>query len=456
MTGIERLRELGGAVSHGVRLYDVTSRDYDEREGLSYKNCGGFLGEIVSDIADQIEREHAKDCYKMGLNHGTVSRVIADMEHHVLGHEGMEDSTVARWARELREALGAGRDTAADVSMSAYDLLSADERDAIACVRDHGGLERVKAQRRESMPPAAYERKKAGFLGHIAECETALGRRNERISELEERVRVRERANDELNEELNAMRPRLMPPDKEWPRYKDGAPVNFDDTVTDTEGFEFKVKSFEFHPNGFTLHGEFDESHWYEDDDRFDYPAPKVLDADGVEIRAKETVFDKNTGEELIVTGFEDGRVWCEHRMTDADALPVRGMWSPGQLTHERPVLDADGVPIKVGDTVYFTDGREQECNTVVRAKYDYKDEPYVQLGRLNEVGYPTYTNCSCIDPSQLTHERPIADTWERIEEDAGCTATKYNERRGTIFTTKQQVARDLVRRAKKLAGVSE
>ena len=71
-------------------------------------------------------------------------------------------------------------------------------------------------------------------------------------------------------------------------------------------------------------------------------------------------------------------------------------------------MLDADGVPIKVGDTVYFTDGREQECNTVVHAKYDYKDEPYVQLGRLNEAGYPTYTNCSCIDPSQLTHRAPV------------------------------------------------
>ena len=51
---------------------------------------------------------------------------------------------------------------------------------------------------------------------------------------------------------------------------------------------------------------------------------------------------------------------------------------------------------------------------------------------------------------SYITHERP--DSWERLEEDAGCTATKYNERRGTIFTTKQQVARDLVRRARALA----
>lgn len=73
----------------------------------------------------------------------------------------------------------------------------------------------------------------------------------------------------------------------------------------------------------------------------------------------------------------------------------------------ERTVLAADGVPIKVGDTVYFTDGREQECNTVVNAKYDYKGEPYVQLGLLNEAGHPTYTNCFCIDPSQLTHTKP-------------------------------------------------
>ena len=52
--------------------------------------------------------------------------------------------------------------------------------------------------------------------------------------------------------------------------------------------------------------------------------------------------------------------------------------------------------------------------------------------------------------PAPERPERP--DTWQRIEEDAGCTATKYNERRGTIFTTKQQVARDLVRRCRALA----
>ena len=110
-----------------------------------------------------------------------------------------------------------------------------------------------------------------------------------------------------------------------------------------------------------------------------------------------------------------------------------------------KPVLDAGGVLIKVGDTVYDKD-----------------------TGDRFEVDGFSYDGVVCTDidacesdieilPSQLTHAKPEPrDSWERLEEDAGCTATKYNERRGTIFTTKQQVARDLVRRAKKLAGVSE
>ena len=327
------------------------------------------------------------------------------------------------------------REQDAMVADSPYDAILPEDRDAIAWVREHGGLDSVK-------------RLLDWVVGHCSteqqlDFDFWLSGRVMHELGFEEDMADR----DEVGRRLLA---RLMPDGMCWPVFEDGEPVRIGDVVSDVE-----VRSVVFRGDGILLSDCTPVPGWgtwrsYKEP--INRPEPKVLDADGAEIRAKETVFDKNTGEELIVTGFEDGRVWCEHRMTDADALPVRGMWSPDQLTHERPVLDADGVPIKVGDTVYFTDGREQECNTVVRAKYDYKDEPYVQLGRLNEVGYPTYTNCSCIDPSQLTHERPIADTWERIEEDAGCTATKYNERRGTIFTTKQQVARDLVRRCRALA----
>ena len=198
MTGIDRLRTLAGA--------------WDE----------WGLGGALMDVADQIEREH--------VSRIRVMAVLSDMERHVSGVEGADDSPVARWARELRDALGGEeRDPAEDVSMSAYDLLPQEERDAIAWVREHGGLERVKAQRRESIPRAAYERKKASFLDHIAECETALRRRRRCIEELEGRVKA-------LTTENAEMRKRAMPEGMEWlvdawPRFEDDSPVHFGDAA---------------------------------------------------------------------------------------------------------------------------------------------------------------------------------------------------------------------------------
>lgn len=241
-----------------------------------------------------------------------------------------------------------------------------------------------------------------------------------------------------------------------------------------------------------------------------------VLDADGAEIRVGEVLYSIETGDSVTVGSIEPGNPWFAatsgmlhhcggftHRapVLAADGEPlevgqtvyvvsnghgpfhidsvesdgaVTG-WSssigsllctdPTNLTHQRPVLDADGVPIKKGDTVYFTDGREQECNTVVNAKYDYKDEPYVQLGRLNEAGYPTYTNCSCIDPSQLTHTKPEHhDSWDHLMDDATQHPWYYCKRYdietdavspdADLAEVVTPFAQDLVRRAKKLAEV--
>ena len=57
--------------------------------------------------------------------------------------------------------------------------------------------------------------------------------------------------------------------------------------------------------------------------------------------------------------------------------------------------------------------------------------------------------------PSNLTHEQP--DSWKRLEEDCGMFASEYAEK----FDLNKEaggwgvpVRRDLVRRAKKLAGV--
>ena len=101
---------------------------------------------MMREIADQIEREHKVD-YRARFDRDVVRNVLCDMERHVSGVEGAGDSPVALWARELRSALVARRlDPADDVSTSAYDLLPADEREAISWVREHGGLEALRVR----------------------------------------------------------------------------------------------------------------------------------------------------------------------------------------------------------------------------------------------------------------------------------------------------------------------
>ena len=110
-------------------------------------------------------------------------------------------------------------------------------------------------------------------------------------------------------------------------------------------------------------------------------------------------------------------------------------------------MLDADGVPIEVGDTVYGDDDPEQlivdsfggpGCVCITLAK-----RPSGML----------YT----IEPSRLTHKRP--DSWERIEEDAKLAPRDYLEKRGMNPEKTKLVASmmaDLVRRAKALAKAGE
>lgn len=85
MTGIERLRKLSYTVCKTIGDMEL------------YKGSGS-LWSILADIAGQIEREH--------VSRMRVLAVITEMELHVSGVEGAEDSPVARWERELREALG--------------------------------------------------------------------------------------------------------------------------------------------------------------------------------------------------------------------------------------------------------------------------------------------------------------------------------------------------------------
>lgn len=124
-------------------------------------------------------------------------------------------------------------------------------------------------------------------------------------------------------------------------------------------------------------------------------------------------------------------------------------------------VLDADGVLIKVGDTVWHEDGSElhvigfgdvQDGETMLVVEY--------------AAGPTKWGEVRCLS---VTHTRP--DSWEQLEEDAvkvvceyagavpdefgdyDCDTCRLFDARGKLIC-EQQMALDIVRRAKAIAGV--
>lgn len=186
MTGIERLRKLSkGMHNHGMTVWQLTDDAYAERFGVT--KHGPTIKNFLSDIADQIERE------------------------------------------------------------SDVETVRSDAMEAWEWVRAHGGLDHVKAEWSSRVPHDIYERRRQRLLGHIAECEAALGRRNVRIEELGHRVSDLTRENAEL-------RKRAMPEGCEWPRYESGEPVRIGDAVADELGHAHEVESVEIFDDAEALH----------------------------------------------------------------------------------------------------------------------------------------------------------------------------------------------------------
>ena len=437
MTGIERLRELAqNCRTASVNGYTTV--------------IANVHAAAVEAIADQIEREGEEYDRRQSKRWTIVWWMVREMEQHVSGVEGMEDSPVAHWARELRYALKSDtsdecdaqnpscadpaeaasvtsdaakvtRDPAEDVSMSAYDLLPADEREAIAWVREHGGLSDVR-------------------LCHNA----ADNRRAELCSALDI---DRETG---WSDAMAAMRPRLMPEGMEWlveawPRFEDDAPIRFGDEFIDHQGGVRSVLHVKmWQEGGFELgtgQGTYD---WHEYGERVKRPTPKVTDADGVEIRVGDTVWTIKDARELEVTGLYPEQDSCPVKVKEhkKGAYIFSGI-DPDQLTHRAPVLAADGKPLREGETAYHVaDGRA--C--VVREVREGGAVVEPVDGR----------PCGRCRADYLTHERP--DSWEWLEEDAeslrqtiAAQLGDYDfDESGKDSVQTRLIA--LVRRAKKLA----
>ena len=214
---------------------------------------------------------------------------------------------------------------------------------------------------------------------------------------------------DAWNDVMAELRKRLMPEGMEWPRDESGEPVQPSDKLLDKDGDWFKAVSFVFTCDWWSVRGYQTEGFGDLNNETrrklegmaygtcVKRPAPKVLDAEGTDIREKCDVWWICEGDER---GVHAERLRVETICPDGliECSPYNGgTWvylEPSELYVNKPVPSSDGKPLREGETVYKLDD----------------DRPYT-LKRFD--GDHVYINAggSSFDiwtfPNKLTHERP-------------------------------------------------
>ena len=385
----------------------------------------------MTEIASMMKSNGLESLRELALGIGswrtiwTVSTEDYDEKHglHIENEGGSLREALLKIADQIERETA--HDPSKDVSMSAYDLLPEEDRKAIAWVREKGGLNALNW----------------GF-------QDADNRRIELCSSLGIDLETG------WADAMAAMRRRLMPAGMEWPRFEDGEPVrlgehwqqeDYDESIT-------RIDSIEFAEDGVRFENEYADA-FYRYGERVKRPAPKVLDADGVEIREGDEVWPKYPSDRddeqvvraIVLTLLGDGQVEVESEYPNGEKF--HEYVQTDRLTHRAPVLAADGLPLREGETVWDVEsGTEYE---VVGIRTD-EDSP-VRVMRTDGSHL-----AKAAKPSTLTHQRP--ESWKRLEEDAGKNPFDYckdvGHRLDTCENAEWYKARDLVRRAKALAGV--
>ena len=320
--------------------------------------------------------------------------------------------------------------------------------DAAEWVEQHGGLDAVIERWTGSVPAAhvqdlvaRWKDKRERLTAHVRRLEHLLGERRRQVKQ--------------LHSAIGSMRPRLMPEGMEglveaWPRFEDGKPVRFLDDF-ERYGDENGVSVVTMYSDGsFALNFSA-----YSKGERVNRPAPKVPDADGAEIRVGDTVYHVKDGSEMTVYGI-DGE-WL--------VVSVGGRVRHDIVTHRVPVLAADGRPLREGETVWYRDHTDP---------LEVRGISTTDSGAHYVKAYNDYEGEVSAPAEDFTHERPAADSWERLEEDAGKDFIEYWGCRGVgcdkcpsrvdgstprdryQCSCAKSVAHDIVRRANALAGASE
>lgn len=113
--------------------------------------------------------------------------------------------------------------------------------------------------------------------------------------------------------------------------------------------------------------------------------------------------------------------------------------------------LDADGVPIRIGDVVWYVGITNSEPQKVVGLVTVFAADGIYVMTR-------DFTD-KAIRPEMLTHKAPEPpDSWDKLEEDSLLSVDEYRNVTGVDCSEGAYFAkqRDLIRRAKRLAGVED
>ena len=243
-------------------------------------------------------------------------------------------------------------------------------------------------QRLESAEKKAERRKK-----QVEHTEDAIRERNARLKMRGETIARLTAENGKLCKQVPSERERHIL--DIWPRFEDGEPVMQGDKYEDNEGHECFASEVYLDIDGLSLVDSEGFPNLYRKGKSVKRPAPKVLDADGVEIKVGDTVY------------------------------------GVGRSQHSFDVIDPHHIDPEVGEAFSV------RC-------YD-RDE---------------HEECHC-KPKLLTHTRP--DSWERFVEDLqksvcgyfgfadkGCDECPAS---GPLDCNNYKTI-DLVRRANALAGI--
>ena len=310
---------------------------------------------------------------------------------------------------ELRDIAGqieGEANPAGNVSVSAHDLLPDEEREAIEWVREHGGIDEIREiWNRRSNLRCQLDKEKA-----------KVERQQRHIEFIQRKCRERQERIRDLDKAIAEMRPRLMPEGVEWPRFEDGEPVKPGSEF----GYGTRLDAQEVTSILFTSEGCFIEPDYsWECDDyalcvdyalmvkqgqRVKRPAPKALDSEGVECNVGDAVWwvHNETGNFRIIRIDKYGK--CA--IHDDDPDEPCGMTVPStELTHKRPVFDADGVEIREKLDVWWI------CE-------DDERGVHAERLRVETIGPDGLIECSpynggtwvYLEPSELHVKEPVLD----------------------------------------------